>query len=82
MVSPPPGFLTWQEAVAALQQEFLGVKLSGFDKQLKKRSEKKPAGRIQAFPKRPFQYSYWRGLATVAALGAVGWLLGRKAKTV
>lgn len=39
----------------------------------------KPSGQIQTFPKRPFQYSYWRGLAGVVGLGAVGWLLGKKA---
>ena len=38
----------------------------------------KPSGQTQAFPKRPFQYSYWHGLAGAAALGAVGWLLGKK----
>lgn len=44
----------------------------------KKPSGRKPAGHVQPFPKRPFQYSYWRGLAGIAALGAVGWLLGNK----
>lgn len=49
----------------------------GADK-LKKPASKKSSGHMQVFPKRPFQYSYWRGLASVAALGAVGWLLGKK----
>lgn len=63
-------------------------KLVGFDsltspvnqgrRKLKSGSSGKPAGRSQAFPKRPFQYSYWRALAGAAALGAVGWLLGKK----
>ncbi|MGI4864116.1 MAG: hypothetical protein ACRYFZ_09360 [Janthinobacterium lividum] len=79
---PRYGQQSWQEAVTALQQQFSGVKLVGFDKQLKKRSRKKPSGYIQPFPKRPFQYSYWHGLATVAALGSVGWLLGRKSQNL
>jgi hypothetical protein len=74
----PYGQESWEEAVESLQQQYPQAKVVGFDKQLKKRKNKKPAGRIQAFPKRPFQYSYWRGLAGVVALGAVGWLLGRK----
>ena len=63
-------------------------KLVGFDslaspvnqgqRKPKSGSSEQPAGRTQTFPKRPFQYSYWRGLAGVVALGAVGWLLGKK----
>lgn len=49
----------------------------GSDK-LKKAAPKKPSGRVQALPRRPFQYSYWQRLAGAAALGAVGWLLGKK----
>lgn len=57
-------------------------KLVGFDKQKKSMPSRpaptKPTKRTQAFPKRPFQYSYWRGLSAVVALGTVGWLLGKK----
>lgn len=49
----------------------------GFNKP-KKAGPKKPSGQMHAFPKRPFQYSYWRELAGAAGLGVVGWLLGRK----
>jgi len=69
---------SWQEAVESLKQRYPQAKIVGFDKQLKKRKNKKPSGRVQDLPKRPFQYSYWHGLASVAALGAVGWLLGKK----
>lgn len=68
----------WQEAVQALQQQQPRVKQVGFDKQLKIRGRKKSSSRSQAFPLRPFQYSFWRSAAGVAGLGAVGWLLGRK----
>jgi len=70
----------WQAAVQALQQEQPKAKLLGFDKQLKAkgRKQKKSASQSQVLPKRPFQYSFWRGVAGVAGLGAVGWLLGRK----
>jgi hypothetical protein len=69
----------WQEAVQSLQQrEKPQAKLIGFDKQLKKLGRKKSTSQSQVFPKRPFQYSFWRGVAGVAGLGAVGWLLGRK----
>ncbi len=70
----------WQEAVRALQQEQPQAKLVGFDKQPKTRGRKqrKPTSQSQAFPQRPFQYSFWRGVAGVAGLGAVGWLLGRQ----
>ena len=44
----------------------------------KKPRSSKPAGNSSALPVRPFQYSLWRGLAGAAALGAVGWLLGKK----
>jgi hypothetical protein len=44
----------------------------------KKKPRSKPAGNSSALPVRPFQYSLWRGLAGAAALGAVGWLLGKK----
>lgn len=70
----------WREAVQALQQQHPKAKLLGFDKQLttKGHKQKKSASQSQAFPQRPFQYSFWRGVAGVAGLGAVGWLLGRK----
>lgn len=70
----------WQDAMQASQQEQPKLKLIGFDKQLKTkgRKQKKSASQSQAFPRRPFQYSFWRGVAGVAGLGAVGWLLGRK----
>jgi len=51
---------------------------AGQSQKIKKPASKKPSGQIQVFPKRPFQYSYWRELAGTAALGAVGWLLGKK----
>lgn len=70
----------WQEAVQALQQrEKPKAKLIGFEKPLKMKGRRqKSASQSQVFPKRPFQYSFWRGVAGVAGLGAVGWLLGRK----
>jgi hypothetical protein len=70
----------WQEAVQALQQrEKPKAKLIGFDKQLKMKGRRqKSASQSQVFSRRPFQYSFWRGVAGVAGLGAVGWLLGRK----
>lgn len=55
--------------------------LVGADK-LRKVAPKKPSGRVQALPKRPFQYSYWRELAGAVVLGAVGWLLGRKSEAI
>ena len=48
----------------------------------KRTKYKKPANRSQATPTRPFQYNCWQQVASMAALGAVGWLLGRKPKTV
>jgi hypothetical protein len=70
----------WQEALQDLRRQNPQAKLIGFDKQLKKRRSKKAASQSQsqALPKRPFQYSFWRGVAGVAGLGAVGWLLGRQ----
>lgn len=69
------------ERLENLRKEYPKATYIGFDK-LRQAVPKKPAGRVPSFQKRPFQYSYWRGLATVAALGAVGWLLGRKPTTV
>ena len=71
----------WQEAVQDLQQRNKQARLVGFDKQLKMRGRKKPTSRSAAFPKRPFQYSFWREMAGVAGLGLVGWLLGRQRTT-
>jgi len=68
----------WQETMTQLQQQNSQTKLVGFDKQLKKRGRKKTTSQSQIFLKRPFQYSFWRGVVGVAGLGAVGWLLGRK----
>jgi len=65
----------------SLRKWYPSAVLVGSDK-LKKAEPKKPSGYKLALPKRPFQYSYWRGLAGVAALGAVGWLLGRKSKSM
>lgn len=73
---------SWQEAVESLKQRYPQAKIVGFDKQLKKHKNKKPSGRVQDLPKRPFQYSYLRWLASAAALGAVGWLLGRKPESM
>ena len=73
--------------VNLLREWYPNTVFIGFDKLKKpapkkagfpKPAPRKSSGRIQAFPKRPFQYSYWHGLASAAALGAVGWLLGRK----
>lgn len=68
----------WQEVVRDLRRQHPQAKLIGFDKQPKKPGRKKSTSQSQVFPKRPFQYSFWRGMAGVAGLGAVGWLLGRK----
>ena len=68
----------WQEALQALQQQHPQAKQIGFDKQLKTRSRRKSSSRSQVFPRRPFQYSFWREAAGVAGLGVVGWLLGKK----
>jgi len=67
----------WQDAVKDLRRQHPQAKLIGFDKQPKKLGRKKPTSQL-SFPKRPFQYSFWRGVAGVVGLGAVGWLLGRK----
>lgn len=68
----------WEEAVQELRRQYPQAKLLKFEKQAKKQGRKKSTSQSQAFPKRPFQYSFWRGLAGVAGLGAVGWLLGRQ----
>jgi len=60
-----------------LRSQYPSAVLIGFDK-WGKHPVKKPLKGARVYPKRPFQYSYWRGLAGVAALGAVGWLLGKK----
>ena len=63
--------------LSSLRKWYPKAVIVGADR-LKKAVPKKPSGYRQAFPKRPFQYSYWRGLASAAAVGAVGWLLGKK----
>ena len=60
-----------------LRNQYPSAVLIGFDK-WGKHPAKKPLKGARVYPKRPFQYSYLRGLAGVAALGAVGWLLGKK----
>ena len=74
------GYQSWQEAVQWLRQLYPQAKLIGFDKH-RALIHKKTTNRPQTFQPRPFRYSYWRGLATVAALGAVGWLLDKKQST-
>lgn len=71
------GNLSSQASLTVLRNRYPHAVFVGFDK-LGKHSKKKASKGAQTFSKRPFQYSYWRGLATVAALGAVGWLLSRK----
>lgn len=74
------------QSLEAIRSRYPEAVFVGFDKaqplmrsdKKSKPAPKKPSGHIDYFPKRPFQYSYWRGLASVAALGAVGWLLGKK----
>ena len=76
--SGPYQLQRWEEAVQDLRRQYPEAKLLKFEKQSKKQGRKKSTSQSQAFPKRPFQYSFWRGVAGVAGLGAVGWLLGRK----
>lgn len=74
------------QSLESMRKEYPMAVFIGFDKAQSpvrinkkvKPAPKKPSGHMEAFPKRPFQYSYWRGLASAAALGAVGWLLGKK----
>ena len=69
-----------------LQQLYPGAELLGFGKakppvplrRTSKPAPKKTSGRTQVFPSGPFQHSYWRNFAGVAALGVVGWLLSKK----
>jgi hypothetical protein len=76
--SGPYQLQRWEEAVQDLRRQYPEAKLLKFEKQSKKQGRKKSTSQSQAFPMRPFQYSFWRGVAGVAGLGAVGWLLGRK----
>lgn len=70
---------TPQAIVESLRQEYPHAVFIGFDR-WGKHPQKKPSKGAQLLPKRPFQYSYWRELAGAVALGAVGWLRGRKAE--
>ena len=63
----------------SLRQDYPHTVFIGFDR-WGKHPQKKPTKGAQLLPKRPFQYSYWSGLAGAAALGAVGWLLGKKSE--
>ena len=68
--------------IERLHQRFPQATFIGFHKLMKAKltrpAPRRPSNRSQSFPLRPFQYSFWRGLCSVAAIGAVGWLLGKK----
>jgi hypothetical protein len=74
------------QSLETIRKKYPEAVFTGFDKvepparsgKEAKPAPKKPSSQIQTFSKRPFQYSYWHGLASAVALGAVGWLLGRK----
>lgn len=74
------------QSLETIRKKYPEAIFSGFDKvqqparpgQPAKPVLRKPSGQSLTFPKRPFQYSYWRELAGAAALGTVGWLLSKK----